>query len=103
MMQIIEPHSFSLLDVENLRMHYGRTLAHWLQRFEANADKVEAMTDRSFVRAWRLYLAGSMASFTAGDLQLFQIVFAPGHSNHVPWTRWRQYNDARSKDRHGIV
>ena len=96
MMQIIEPHNFSLLDVENLRMHYGRTLAHWLQRFEANADQVEAMTDRSFVRAWRLYLAGSMASFTAGDLQLFQIVFAPGHSNHVPWTRWRQYNDALS-------
>ena len=95
MMQIIEPHNFSLLDVENLRMHYGRTLAHWLQRFEANAGKIEAMTDRSFVRAWRLYLAGSMASFTAGDLQLFQIVFAPGHNNDVPWTRWRQYNNVR--------
>jgi cyclopropane-fatty-acyl-phospholipid synthase len=98
MMQIIEPHNFSLLDVENLRMHYGRTLAHWLERFEANTDKIEAMTDRSFVRAWRLYLAGSMASFTAGDLQLFQIVFAPGNNNSVPWTRWRLYNDARNKE-----
>ena len=95
MMQIIEPHNFSLLDVENLRMHYARTLEHWLERFEANAGQVEAMTDRAFVRAWRLYLAGSMASFTAGDLQLFQIVFAPGDSNSVPWTRWRLYNEAR--------
>ena len=93
MMQIIEPHNFSLLDVENLRMHYGKTLANWLERFEANIDKIELMTDRSFVRAWRLYLAGSMASFTAGDLQLFQMVFTPGHSNNVPWTRWHQYHD----------
>jgi len=65
MMQIFEPNTFSVLDVENLRLHYARTLAHWLERFEANVDKVEAMTDPAFVRAWRLYLAGSMASFTA--------------------------------------
>jgi len=67
-----------------------------MERFEASADKIEAMTDSSFVRAWRLYLAGSMASFTAGDLQLFQVVFANGNSNEVPWTRWRLYNDTRS-------
>jgi len=95
MMQIFEPHDFSVLDVENLRLHYARTLAHWLERFEANADKIEAMTDPAFVRAWRLYLAGSMASFTAGDLQLFQVVFSNGTCNEVPWTRWRLYNDMR--------
>ncbi len=96
MMQIFEPNNFSVLDVENLRLHYARTLAHWLERFEANADKIEAMTDPAFVRAWRLYLAGSMASFTAGDLQLFQVVFSNGTCNDVPWTRWRLYNDTRS-------
>jgi cyclopropane-fatty-acyl-phospholipid synthase len=99
MMQIFEPHNFSVLDVENLRLHYARTLAHWLERFEANADKIEAMTDPAFVRAWRLYLAGSMASFTAGDLQLFQVTFAHGSCNEVPWTRWRLYNDTRSKEK----
>lgn len=99
MMQIVETHNFSLIDVENLRMHYAKTLANWLERFEANTDKVEAMTDWSFVRAWRLYLAGSMASFTAGDLQLFQIVFAPGHSNNVPWTRWHLYSDPAHKSK----
>jgi cyclopropane-fatty-acyl-phospholipid synthase len=96
MMQIFEPHNFSVLDVENLRLHYARTLAHWLERFEASADKIEAMTDSAFVRAWRLYLAGSMASFTAGDLQLYQVVFSNGTCNDVPWTRWRLYNDMRS-------
>jgi cyclopropane-fatty-acyl-phospholipid synthase len=96
MMHIFEPHDLSVLDVENLRLHYARTLAHWMERFEASTDKIEAMTDPAFVRAWRLYLAGSMASFTAGDLQLFQVVFSNGACNDVPWTRWRLYNDSRS-------
>ncbi len=99
MMQIFEPHNFSVLDVENLRLHYARTLAHWLERFEANAGKIETLTDPAFVRAWRLYLAGSIASFTAGDLQLFQVLFSHGTSNEVPWTRWRLYNDTRSREK----
>jgi cyclopropane-fatty-acyl-phospholipid synthase len=93
MMQIFEPNGFSVLDVENLRLHYAKTLANWLERFEANAETIARETDPSFVRAWRLYLAGSLASFTAGDLQLFQVVFAPGTSNDVPWTRWHMYRD----------
>ena len=36
------------------------------------------MFDEKFVRMWRLYLAGSVAAFTTGTLQLFQVVFAPG-------------------------
>jgi len=39
------------------------------------------------VRTWRLYLAGSIAAFRTGALQLFQVVFARGRSNAVPWTR----------------
>lgn len=99
MMQIFEPNSLTVLDVENIRLHYAKTLANWLERFEANAARIEAMTDRAFVRAWRLYLAGSMASFTAGDLQLFQVVFAPGGCNDVPWTRWHVYSEAAQKER----
>ena len=45
------------------------------------------MFDFAFVRAWRLYLAGSQASFTTGWMQLFQVVFARGDSNAMPWTR----------------
>ena len=98
MMNIFEPNGFSVLDVENLRLHYAKTLASWLERFEANVDAVARETDPAFVRAWRLYLAGSLAAFTAGDLQLFQVVFAQGGSNEVPWTRWHMYQDAMSKD-----
>jgi cyclopropane-fatty-acyl-phospholipid synthase len=93
MMQVFEPNRFSVLDVENIRLHYAKTLANWLERFEANAERIAAQTSPEFVRAWRLYLAGSLASFSAGDLQLFQVVFAHGSCNEVSWTRWHLYHD----------
>src|SRR5581483_4824378 len=39
---LFEPWQFSILDVENLRLHYARTLEHWLARFDAAADRVRA-------------------------------------------------------------
>jgi cyclopropane-fatty-acyl-phospholipid synthase len=86
---VLEPQGFSLLDVENLRLHYALTLDHWRRRFEEAVDDVRALFDEPFVRAWRLYLAGSQASFRTGALQLFQIVFARGTSNAIPWRRAR--------------
>jgi cyclopropane-fatty-acyl-phospholipid synthase len=85
--QVLEPRGLSVLDVENLRLHYAKTLEHWHHRFDEAADQVTDMFDESFVRAWRLYLAGSEAAFTTGSMQLFQVVFAPGASNAIPWTR----------------
>lgn len=95
MTAIFEPNDLSVLDVENLRLHYALTIRHWLQRFEKSADRVAAMFDERFVRMWRLYLSGSIAAFESGGLQLFQIVFAPAHRNDVPWTRTHLYTDAR--------
>ena len=84
---VLEPSEFSVLDVENLRLHYAKTLEHWNQRFESSVEDVRRMFDDTFVRAWRLYLAGSQASFSTGSMQLFQVVFARGSSNAIPWTR----------------
>jgi cyclopropane-fatty-acyl-phospholipid synthase len=84
---VLEPAGLSVLDVENLRLHYAATLRHWRSRFERASDEVAARFDDAFVRAWRLYLAGSEVAFTTGWMQLFQIVFARGTSNAIPWTR----------------
>jgi cyclopropane-fatty-acyl-phospholipid synthase len=92
MVAILEPHGFSVLDVENLRLHYALTLEHWLQSFEEARDRVRDMFDERFVRAWRLYLSGSVASFRVGELHLFQLLFARDRSNEVPWTRAYLYN-----------
>ena len=91
MSAIFEPQRFSVLDVENLRLHYARTCRAWLERFDAAADRVAATYDMDFVRAWRLYLSGSVAAFTTGSMQLFQVVFAPSGSNAVPMTREQMY------------
>jgi len=88
MMQIFEPSNLSVIDVENLRLHYARTIRHWLFRYEGVVDKVRSMfSDESFVRMWRLYLAGSIAAFETGVLQLFQVLFTRQDNNAIPLTR----------------
>jgi cyclopropane-fatty-acyl-phospholipid synthase len=87
--QVLEPMGLSILDVENLRLHYAKTVEHWRSRFEARLDHVRSVFDEPFVRAWRLYLAGSQAAFTTGWMQLFQVVFARGQDSAIPWIRAR--------------
>jgi cyclopropane-fatty-acyl-phospholipid synthase len=85
--RILSPAGMSVIDVENLRLHYARTLAAWGDRFTAATDYVRAHYGDEFLRAWQLYLAGSEAAFTTGWLQLFQVVFTPRGSSPPSWTR----------------
>lgn len=97
--EVLEPFNFSILDVENLRLHYAKTLEHWLERFEKTEQRISAMYDERFVRMWRLYLAGSVAAFRAGTLQLFQVVFTGSRHEPLFWTRAPLYNeDARTPE-----
>jgi len=86
-LEVLEPMGFFVEDVENLRPHYARTLEHWLERFDKSSAAVTAMFDPPFERAWRLYLAGSIAGFRAGPLQLYQILFRGSQFAALPWTR----------------
>jgi cyclopropane-fatty-acyl-phospholipid synthase len=74
-------------------LHYAKTLEFWLYRFELHRDEITAMMDEEFVKAWRLYLAGSIAAFNAGELQLYQVVFARDTNNKLPWSRAHLYKD----------
>ena len=91
---VFESAGLPVTDVENLRQHYALTLRHWLDRFEGHADTVRAMFDEEFVRAWRLYLSSSQASFVTGDLQLFQVTFDRATDYAQPWTRRALYDKA---------
>ena len=103
MMKIFEHHDFSVWDVENLRLHYAWTLNHWLERFEQHKDEVADMFDESFVRAWRLYLCGSIASFESGVNGLFQLVFARGNHNEVPRSRAYVYTRESEASARGVA
>jgi cyclopropane-fatty-acyl-phospholipid synthase len=98
-MQIFESGQFSVLDVENLRLHYAKTLEHWLEKYEQESDTIREMFDDEFVNSWRLYLAGSIAAFLIGDLQLFQISFVNTSNNNIQWTRDFLYSDNETKTR----
>jgi cyclopropane-fatty-acyl-phospholipid synthase len=97
MAAIFEPWDFSVLDVENLRLHYARTLEQWLERYEAAGERVRTMFDERFLHAWRLYLCGSIAGFRCGSLQLFQVVLSRGSNNRVPLTRAHLYREATAE------
>jgi cyclopropane-fatty-acyl-phospholipid synthase len=87
LMQLFERGGLSVLDVENLRLHYAQTLEHWQRRYLDVREQVRADYDDNFARAWELYLAGARAAFIAGSMQLFQVVFAPAASNRLPQNR----------------
>jgi cyclopropane-fatty-acyl-phospholipid synthase len=88
MMQIFEPANLSVLDVENIRQHYALTLRHWLENYENAIESVrKVFADEFFVRMWRWYLAGSVAAFETGTLQLFQVLFTKAKNNALPLTR----------------
>ena len=102
-MDIFETNRLSVLDIENLRMHYAQTLDAWLQRYNMHADQVEKMMDERFVRTWRLYLSGSKAAFTSGRLQLFHVLFAREEDNGIPWSRAHQYANDATFDRDAMA
>jgi cyclopropane-fatty-acyl-phospholipid synthase len=89
---IFEPNQLSILEVENLRLHYAETLRHWLARYEEAAETVRELYDARFVRMWRMYLAGSIAAFDSGTLQLFQVLFGRPRLNELPLTRSHLYS-----------
>ncbi|MCK5668746.1 MAG: class I SAM-dependent methyltransferase [Gammaproteobacteria bacterium] len=91
MMQIFEPYSLSILDIENLRLHYAKTLEHWIKRFETRREFIQKMYDKPFVRGWYLYLMGSKAAFTSGTMQLFQVLFTRPKNNDLRWSRSHLY------------
>jgi len=98
-MDILESADASVVDIENLRLHYAKTLEHWLEKYEQETDSVREMFDEKFVISWRLYLAGSVAAFITGDLQLFQISFVHHQNNNIQWTRDFLYSDNQHETR----
>ena len=80
-----------ILDIEGLRLHYGRTLDCWKANFEKNIGKVQEMFDQRFVRMWRLYLNAASAGFKYGGTRVYQILFSNGLNNDLPTGRDYMY------------
>jgi cyclopropane-fatty-acyl-phospholipid synthase len=91
MMDLFEASGLSVLDIENIRLHYAETLKAWLARYEDSVETVRKSFGEPFVRAWRFYLVGSITAFVRGTLQLFQVVYTRSGMNQIPATREHIY------------
>ncbi|MCH2240752.1 MAG: class I SAM-dependent methyltransferase [Aquabacterium sp.] len=65
-----------LLDAENLRPHYARTLWAWSDSLEARLAEARRVASEQTVRAYRLYLAGCAMAFEQGWIALYQLLAA---------------------------
>ena len=79
---------FHTMDVENLRLHYNRTLLCWERNYKEHIREVRKKFDETFVRMWDLYLSACAATFHNGIIDLHQILFANGINNGLPLVRW---------------
>ncbi len=83
-----------VMDVETLRLHYAKTLAHWSRRLEANLAAARALVGDKRTRVWRLYLAGCAHAFERNWITIHQILVAKPSDparNPLPWTRDYMY------------
>lgn len=84
-----------VLDVENLRRHYTRTLAAWSDNYEKNSDAIQAIVDPSTYRVWRIYLAGCAHAFAQDWVSLYQVLACKAGNdpalNPTPWSRAWMY------------
>jgi len=72
----VESNSLWVTDLEFLRLHYAKTLAHWERRFNANRAKVAEMYDERFCRMWEFYLVSAEMMFRTGSQLVFHMQLA---------------------------
>jgi cyclopropane-fatty-acyl-phospholipid synthase len=88
----IAAQGLEVVDAEALREHYAKTLWHWCERLEANADAARAEVGEEKYRVWRIYLAGSAHAFDRGWLSLWQVLAGkPLADGRLPHPLTREY------------
>jgi cyclopropane-fatty-acyl-phospholipid synthase len=77
--ELAERHGLTWREDTGFGSSYARTLAHWLERFDAAWPSIAEMGfDERFRRMWRYYLAYCGAGFASGRTDVRQIVLDPG-------------------------
>ena len=80
--------NFHTQDIEDLRLHYNRTLLCWEKNFKEHIEEAHTMFDERFLRMWDMYLSACAATFHNGIIDIHQILMTKGINNDLPMTRW---------------
>ncbi|CCK80505.1 class I SAM-dependent methyltransferase [Desulfobacula toluolica] len=66
---------FELLNAENFRTHYVRTLNDWILMMERHKDKLQQIVSDNIYRIYHVFFIGSLISFKTKEISLFQNLF----------------------------
>lgn len=84
----LEGGGLEVRDVHAMREHYVRTVAAWLETFEANVEALTDLVGAENVRVWRLYLVGGMLAFRDNRMGVDQMLCVrPGAAHSLPAVR----------------
>ena len=76
---------FIVYGLEDIGIHYARTLRTWRERFFENIQQVRALGyDARFERIWDFYLAYCEAAFATCSLRDLQLVLTRPFNNRLP-------------------
>ncbi len=90
-----------IIDIEDLRPHYARTLHQWSERLERHKERAMEAVEPATYRIWRVYLAGMAYAFERGWLSIAQVVALKpkdGRPSPRPLTRAYQYIPAVARN-----
>ncbi|MDT8894807.1 cyclopropane-fatty-acyl-phospholipid synthase family protein [Halomonas sp. I1] len=79
--------SMNLLALDEIGLHYARTLREWRHRFEANIETVRRLGyDERFIRMWRYYLGYCEGGFLERTIGTCQLLLAKPGARPSPLT-----------------
>lgn len=90
MLELMEEYGLHVLDIENVKHHYARTMEDMLSGLNKNWTKIQAIDPtvftEKFKRTWSMWFLGSIEAFRCESetLQAFHIVFMKGRSTISP-------------------
>lgn len=74
---------FHLHHLEDIGLHYAKTLSCWRDQFHANLDKVKGLgMPETFIRKWDYYLSYCEAAFLMRNISTVQVIYTrPNNPN----------------------
>jgi cyclopropane-fatty-acyl-phospholipid synthase len=73
-LKVMAESGLEMVDTENLRPHYARTLWAWSDNLESRLAHAREVVNDKVLRAYRLYLAGCAMAFEHGWIALHQML-----------------------------
>lgn len=68
----IENAGWEIVDVETWRIHYAKTLRHWLANLDKVIDPAASLISERRLQLWRIYLLGCALSFERNKIGIYQ-------------------------------